>query len=364
MRRFGRWVRYAAVAAGMLAAVVLLMMWLFGAFVAKVPPQSGQTATLGRPIREANLAEARLIKVPLVETAVGTIRPIYESAVASKILEKVTEVLVRAGQPVKKDDVLVRLDDSVLQSRVQQSQSAVDAAQAAFAKAQDNYDRIKAAFGRQVATRMEMDDATTSLQSAQAHLQQSKQSLDEAKTVLMYTTVRSPLDGIVTEKKVNQGDTVSPGQTLVVLYDPTRMQLVASVRESLTQHLKVGQELGVFIEALKQECTGRVSEIVPESESASRSFQVKVTGPCHPGVYAGMFGRLTIPLGSQEVLVVPRSAITRVGQIDMVEAAQDSRLYRRAVLLGRSFGDDVEVLSGLSPGEKVAVGNREAPANG
>jgi len=81
-----------------------------------------------------------------------------------------------------------------------------------------------------------------------------------------------------------------------------------------------------------------------------------VTGPCPPGIYTGMFGRLLIPLGDEDVLVVPRTAVRRIGQLTVVDVAVDGVLHRRAVQLGRTFGDDVEVLSGLQVGERLAVG--------
>jgi multidrug efflux pump subunit AcrA (membrane-fusion protein) len=163
------------------------------------------------------------------------------------------------------------------------------------------------------------------------------------------------MTGIIIDKEVDAGDTVMPGQILVTLYDPTRLQLVASVRESLTQRLTVGQDVDVTIEALGRTCTGQVSEIVPQSAAATRAFDVKVTGACPPGVYSGMFGRLLIPLDDEEVVLVPRAAVRRVGQLDIVDVADGDRLLRRAVELGRAFGDEVEVLAGLRPGERVAL---------
>ena len=170
---------------------------------------------------------------------------------------------------------------------------------------------------------------------------------------------------MVIDRKVEPGDTVTPGQVVVSLYDPTRMQLVASVRESLTHRLRVGQDIDVRVEAIDKTCLGRVSEIVPEAESASRTFSVKVTGPCPPGIYSGMFGRLLIPLEEEEVLVVPKGVVRRVGQLDMVDLVDGDALRRRAVQLGRAFGDDVEVLSGLREGEQVALrGQPEVAAPG
>ena len=94
---------------------------------------------------------------------------------------------------------------------------------------------------------------------------------------------------------------------------------------------------------------------MPEAQSASRTFQVKVTGPCPAGIYTGMFGRILIPLQEEVVLLIPRRAVRNVGQLELVEVAENGRPARRAIRTGRMFDDNVEVLSGLSKGEQVVV---------
>jgi multidrug efflux pump subunit AcrA (membrane-fusion protein) len=133
------------------------------------------------------------------------------------------------------------------------------------------------------------------------------------------------------------------------------MQLVASVRESLAYKLKVGQEIGVKIDTLNLQCSGTISEIVPESSATSRTFQVKVTWPCPSGIYSGMFGRIYIPLADEEVLLVPVQAVRKFGQVEIVNIADSGKEIRRAVRTGRTFDKDIEILSGLREGEQVVV---------
>ena len=149
-----------------------------------------------------------------------------------------------------------------------------------------------------------------------------------------------------------------PGQILLKLYDPKRMQLVATVRESLAKDLKVGQPLQAYIPAMSKLCYGTVAEIVPQAQVESRSFDVKVVGPCAPGIYTGMFGRLLIPLGEELVILIPQAAVENVGQLKLVEVAEGNHLERRSIQAGRTFEDYVEVLSGLSGGEMVWVSKK------
>lgn len=355
----GRFLRTVATGAALLVVVVLLILWLAGYFHPKI--ESGGTsaaAASGRPIGDAQLVEVRTIRTPVVESAVGTVQTVHEVSIASKILAKVLEVNASAGQRIAKGDVLVRLDDADLRARLEQSRAAVDAARAARDLAKIELERLERLAAAGNATALELDRGRAALKSAEAEVSRAEQLREEAAVTLEYATVRSPIDGQVVDKRIEAGDTAAPGQVLVTLFDPTRMQLIASVRESLTQRLAVGQNIAVQIDAIGKQCEGLVREIVPEAESASRTFLVKVTGPCPPGVYAGMFGRVFIPLDEQELLVIPRSAVRRVGQLDIVEVAEGGFLVRRVVQLGREHNEDVEVLSGLSVGEQVAADPR------
>ncbi len=347
-------VRATLTVVGVVVLVVGLMLWLMGVFHPKIDLEAragnGPGAVGARPVAEV-IAET----VPVTETAVGTVRAVHEASVASELLAKVTEVNVRAGSKVARGDVLVRLQDEDLQARVRQARANLEAAETARDQAKVEFGRVAELFEQKSAARIEYDRAEAALRSAEAQVAAAEQALRHAETILGYATIRSPIDGIVVDRRVEPGDTASPGQVLATLYDPTRMQLVARVRESLAHRLKVDQLITVRVDALGHDCEGVVSEIVPEAETSSRSFTVKVTGPCPPGVYAGMFGRLVIPMGEQPVLTVPRAAVRRIGQLDVVEVVEDGQLSRRAVRVGRSLDDRVIVLSGLRAGERVVL---------
>ncbi len=358
VRRSTRIVTQVAIGAVFLVVVVLLLLWLAGTFHQKIGDTAAGLAShapAGRPLEDTALATARTIRIRRTESCVGTIGAVHEVSLASRLLAKVVDVRVVAGQRVKKGDILIRLDDEDLAARAEQARSAAEGARAARDQARIEYDRVKRLVEQQVASQIEWDRIQSELKSAEAELARTEQVVNEAQTVLEYATIGSPITGVVVDKNVEVGDTITPGRVLLTLYDPTRMQLVASVRESLTRRLAVGQIVEVHVDALNKTCQGRVSEIVPEAESASRSFSVKVTGPCPPGIYSGMFGRLLLPLDEEDVLVVPRAALRRIGQLDVLEVADGHVLRRRAVQLGRTFDEDVEILSGLRMGERVAL---------
>ena len=339
------------------AVVVVLMIWLAGGFKPKISVSAvGEVAP---PAYTGPTATVRRVSLPQTEEAVGTVKPVYEMVVTPRVAARITELNLVAGQRVTKGDVLVRLDDRDLKARVEQAKAAATAAISTRDQARIDRERLAKGLSGGAVSNFEFDRADLAFKNAESEVLRTSELVNEVQATLAYATINAPASGVVVDKKVNVGDTVMPGQVLATLYDPTHMQLIASVREMLTQRLKLGQEIGVRMEALGRTCGGTVSEIVPESESASRTFQVKVTGPCPPGIYSGMFGRIVIPLDVQDVLLVPVVAITRVGQLDMVEVVgRDNALERRTVQLGRKIGNDMEILSGLAEGENIAVKTR------
>jgi RND family efflux transporter MFP subunit len=352
--RIVRWVGQTAILAVFSVGVIVLLLWLAGKFSPKVPvsntPDHAQTSKIG-----GQCVSARLIRLPLYESAVGTIRAVHETTIGSKLLARVVAVNLKAGQKVQSGDVLIRLDDTDLRAKLQQAKAAVTSAEAIHRQTAADEKRYAELVQTKAVSRQEYEKSTTALRSAEADLLRAQEVVNEVQATLNWATIRSPIDGTVIDKKVDVGDMVTPGQMLVTLFDPKHMQLVASVRESLTRRLQVGQSIGVQVEGLNKQCSGTVSEIVPEAQSASRSFQVKVMGPCPGGIYSGMSGHLLIPLQEEQVLVIPRRAVQEVGQLELVEVVNNGQVSRRTLRIGRALDGNVEVLSGLREGEQVVV---------
>lgn len=343
------------VLAGFAAGVVVLMLALSGKFEKKVDMTAPALHAAAVEI-QGRVVAAHLIRLPLSESAVGTIRAVHETSIGSKLLARVVSIELKAGQKVQAGEVLVRLDDRDLRAKLEQARATVASLEALRSQAAADEKRSASLIESAAVSRQEYEKATTTLRSAEADLLRARETVNEVQATLEWATIRSPIEGTVIDKKVDLGDMVSPGQILLTLFDQKHMQLVASVRESLTRQLRVGQSVGVRLEGLDKQCCGTVSEIVPEAQSAARAFQVKVTGPCPAGIYSGMFGRIVVPLEDELVLAIARAAVRQVGQLELVRTVDNGREATRAVRTGRSLAEgDVEVLSGLREGEQVIV---------
>lgn len=347
----------------MSGGIALLMLVLAGFFIKKISASPAGVADTGKPF-PGQIAEVKLVPWPRFETAIGTVRAVQESAVASKILARVMEVQIKAGQAVTKGEVLVRLDDSDLLARVKQAEAAASSAVAAREKANIDLIRASKLLKTQAISEAEYDAITRESRGAKAEEERTKQLVAEARIILSHATIRAPMSGIVIDKRVTVGDTAIPGQVLFTVYDQTHMQLLATVRESMALKLKVGQVIPARLDAINFTGDATITEIVPEAQASSRSFIVKVSGHCPPGIYSGMFGRISIPLGDEMVVVAPKAAIYHVGQLDMVDVLSDNIVHRRMVQLGRLQNGDYEVLSGLKPGEKTVLRTLETTSEG
>jgi HlyD family secretion protein len=386
--RMARVTREAAKVGAMVVVLVVLMLWLSGAFISKVEPQSPKKRPESKPHKTAQVERMRF---PLVVEQVGTLRAKTEAQVSSRIMAQVKEIPIAEGDqvfgpevPGREGTVLALLEDADIQAKFRQAQSqsasaqkAVEAAKSQAESARANRERALLEYRRtdslhrdQAATRQQWeaaraqkDVAESQHQAAlhdiarlQAQKAQSEAAVAEARSLLDYTVIRAPFSGKVLKKMVNVGDMVAPGQPVFFLDTPSQPELHADLSESLLPHLHEGMELDVRIDALSRTVNGKLSEIVPKSDPATRTVLIKVAIDPEAGLVNGLFGRVRIPYGANEGLIVPTSAVRRVGQLQLVEVVgKDGRAMRRFVTLGQCDASISEVLSGVDAGEEVVV---------
>lgn len=318
--------------------------------------------------------------------AVGTVRAMTDIRVEAQVTGRVLKVLVRPGDTVQAGDDLIVLDSRASQARLARSKQAqmsatsmagqardgLSAAKAAFAKAESTYKRMSQLHEKKVVTTEEVEKAESAYLQAKARLSQAREGVaaakagareagevvQEAQIGLGYTTIKAQESGEVAKRLAEPGDLAFPGKGLLTLHTGGSLQLEAMVRESLIGRVRLGDSLNVVVAALEAEgpIAGMVDEIEPLADPVTRSFQVSVRLSDVPGLYPGMFGRLRIPMGDQEAVLIPEAAVVRVGQLETVMVKSGDRWESVYVRTGEPYGDKVEVLSGLSGGETVGWG--------
>lgn len=322
-----------------LAAVIA---WSGGFLTKKVKPgklesQAGVAVPAAAPTVEVKTETA-----PVRVEVVGTTASEEKINLSARIPAYVGQVLASAGDRVKKGQKLIVLDDRDIRQQLA-------GAEAQLNQAKTEYERAKQLFGKEATTQQALTAAESMYAGARAQVEQ-------VKVMLTYAQVESPIDGIVTERRVEAGDLANPGMLLLAVYDPLRMRLEAPVPVRLVDRLAIDQEVEVSLERPARTLQGKVAEIVSEVDAASRTQLVKVHLDGVEGdVLPGTFGRLWVEAEAREAIYVPVSAVRQIGQLSFVQAVRDGRAVRRLVKTGPARGDRVEILSGLRAGEVILV---------
>jgi RND family efflux transporter MFP subunit len=339
-----------------LAGLALFLAWMSGSFDHKTEPG---VVPLERPEatgREIVTGEKSVNQETI--TAVGTVQPRRKTEVASQLLATIREIKYRPGDRVKQGEVLVILDDRELTAQQREASASLASAEADLSTRKSDYERVKALRERGSASAEELNRVEGAYRITEAQVNRAKEMINRIEVQQTYTRITATTDGIVSDRMAEPGDLATPGKPLLSVYDPNDLELQVNVPESLAAGIKIGQKLEIRIDANNWSSSAVIREIVPFAQQASRSVLVKLGLTPSPSiaVLPGMFGRAAVPIGQVERVWLPRKTILTRGQLDLVEVVgADNRLVRRFVRLGRTVNDQVEVLSGLAPGERVAV---------
>jgi RND family efflux transporter MFP subunit len=288
------------------------------------------------------------------EEVVGTVRAKLRAVIAAKVSGKIDRMLVEPGQKVNAGELLATIEAREVQARL-------DQALAVRQQAESDLKRYATLLEQKILAQAEFD-------AAQSKFRVADGAVKEAETMLSYTRITAPFAGVITRKLADVGDLVgdmtTPNKPLLEMEDPTTLRLEADVPEAVVGKLTLGDKLLVRISALEAELAGVISEISPAADPGSRTFLVKLDLPSAPGLRAGQFGRVTMPVGETSALRVPAAAAVLRGQMEIVFVVRDGKAQLRIVKTGKRIGGEVELVSGVDAGEKVVVENVAALVDG
>lgn len=304
----------------------------------------------------------RLETVAITRDAIGTVQSRIEVDAASRVSATVKKVTVRAGDPVKIGQVLVRLDDSDLKAAVARAKGKLAAALANLDRAAKDERRFSALLKRGSVTAHEFDAVQANYRAGRGDVHSAKAQVAAAEASLRYAVVHSPVAGVVAERMVEPGDLALPGKPLVRVYDSHALRVELRVPEELTRDVAAGTPLTVSVQAVGRTIPTIINEIVPAADPASRTFLVRAPMPSDAGLRPGMFASASFDIGTEKVLTVAHSAVESVGQLETVRVLEQAAVRLRQITTGGAYGDRIEVLSGLRQGDKVLLKNSETIA--
>ncbi len=319
--------------------------------------------------------------VALSYEAMGTIRPLTEAVIESQTSAKILNVFCIPGAAVKKDQILIQLDARQLDTRVKQAQEglsiakkqwiqaekSMDAARADLDQAQSAYRRTQKLFDADIVASQKLEQDKSGFLQAKARLENAQEAVNASKALVRqaeevvkeaeitegYSKITSPANGIIARRMADPGDLAVPGKPLLIIQTSGALRIEANVREGLIRHVVLKQEYPVKIETINKTILSRVEEILPYADPDTRTFLIKASLPDTPGLYPGMFGRLLISIGKEDVLVIEKAAVNRIGQLEQVFVKTKESWQSVYIKTGRSFGEKIQVLSGLTGNETI-----------
>lgn len=298
----------------------------------------------------------------------GVVEAVRQTTLAAQVPGAVLELAIKVGDRVQAGQLLLRIDARSADQNAAASDAQVQAAQASLDVATREYTRQQKLREKQYISQAALEQAQAQFKATRAQVAAQVAQAGAARTQTGLHTVRAPYAGVVSDVPVQLGDMAMPGRALVTLYDPSALRVTAALPQSL-----LGAAQGAPNEAVRIELPGLSAaqqwpaatrvQVLPTIDAATHTVQVRADlAKGLDGVAPGMFARVWLPIASQSAaaasqrISVPLSAIVRRAEMTGVYVQGEAgRPLLRQVRLGRIEGGQVELLTGVAPGESVVV---------
>ena len=265
-----------------------------------------------------------------------------ETEVVAKVGGVVDQIFIEEGDWVKKDQILAKLDDEKLKVQVEQ-------AKAALMKLKNEYNRGLELYDKQL---ISVED----FQKKKYDYEAQEAAFEMAQLDLNYTSIRSPISGVVSERKIKVGNMVITNQAVFRVTDMDPLHAVLYVPEKQSGMLKVGQPAKLRVDALADQIfAGHILRISPVVDPSTGTVKVTVeVNDTDHILKAGMFARVQIIYDVHpEAILIPKDALISEDKYASVFVVQDSMSFKRDVTVGFINTSHIEILSGVMPGDTV-----------
>ncbi len=368
----------------LMAATLLIAGLLLFSCSEKIEP--GSTPPVEGPSVTVRVNEARSAVQPVVYEAVGTVKARLSATVSSKLMGVILEFRVKEGDSIKNGDLLVVLDARQVSAQLNQARAALaeakkaeagavsarTSAEAGAQRARLSYERNRSMLEGGAITQETFETVDAQYKQAQAALtqaqsmveaasyrvKQAQAAVDSAIVAQKDARVLAPFDGKVTAKLSDTGALAAPGTPLLTLEREGGYRVDLVVPETYIQSVRTGQRVDVRIPAVDDvPIAGTVDVIIPSADPSSRTFVVQVGVSGTRSIRSGMFARVPLIIGERQSMRIPETAVVRKGQLTGVFIVDEKDTARfRLIRTGRSYGEQMEVISGLQDGVRIVVG--------
>lgn len=363
---------------GIKTAALLLCCLAILAAGCKGKIKEGKVEVQRPVIKDVKVSEVKMSTVQDYHETSGTVKAQNVAVISSRMMGEVTALNVKEGDFVKTGQTLLAVDDRDIAEKIKAAEAGYKEALKGLEAAKQNralvditYQRYKKLHDEKALSQQELDQIETQkrvadieYERAQEMVNRAKAGLSEAKVYHGFTRVTAPFSGIVTEKKIEKGSMAVPGSPLLTIEDTSSYRIDVNLDERFSGLVKRGMPVDVIIDSLGLETKATVSEVVPAIDPMSRTFLAKINLKAS-GLRSGLYAKVRIPAGGRETILIPAKAVVEKGQLTGVYTVDDKGVISfRPVRTGKSYGENIEVLSGLNQGEKVITEGVEKVIDG
>ncbi|ROQ44350.1 RND family efflux transporter MFP subunit [Marinobacter sp. 3-2] len=328
------------VAAGVMVSLALLS--------AMAQAQSNERALMSEAVERSMLQETVHLD--------GVIEAVQQSTVSAQTSGIVRSLPFDVDDSVAAGDLIVQLEDSEQRSRLRQAEAGLEEAEAALADAGQRFERIEAVHERGLVSRQEFDQARNNLAAARARVERARASVSEAQEQLSYTRVLAPYGGILTERHVEVGEAVNPGQPLLSGLSLEQLRVVVDLPQKYAELARMERQSQVTLADGRVLETGEMT-FYPYADPQTHTFRLRMRlSEPNGSLFPGMLVKVSVPVASRETLWIPFSSLIQRSELRAVFVLDDQDQPRlRQVRTGVRDNGRLEILAGLSEGERVVT---------
>jgi RND family efflux transporter MFP subunit len=329
-------------------------------FITSCSSDKKKVSTDNSPAVQVNVSKVALNSKGQFLSVSGKIKAVNSADLSTRMMGYVTKASVNVGDKVKKGQLLISINNTDLQAKKGQINAGITQAKTAFNNAEKNYNRFKSLFASNSVTQKEMDDMTANYEIAKAGLESANQMKNEINAQFEYANITAPFSGVITSKNIEVGDMANPGMSLISVETPGDFEVIAMMPESEITEINKGTEVVVLVKSINKSLKGKVEEVSTSAKNTGGQYLVKINlEKTDATILSGMFATVQFPVDkkkSSESILIPADAIVANGQLSGIYIVSESNTAMlRWLRLGRAYGDQVEILSGLNADESYII---------
>ena len=284
----------------------------------------------------------------------GRVEAVNQATVSAQTSGRIAELPFDVNDFVDAGDVVMRFTDLEQKAALDRAEAAFEEARARLAEAQQEFERFSQMIENNSISKSQFDQSRANRDAAQARLNSAISGVETAREQLEYTVVRAPYAGIVSKRHVELGELVSPGQPLISGLSLQQLRVNVDVPQSMFHAVRTIGKAYAYIDGERIEAASMT--FFPVADPAANTFRVRVNLPDGAAtLYPGMFIKVGFVVGETKRLLVPAEAVVRRSELTAVYVTDGDKVSLRQVRLGRSYGESIEILAGLSEDESVAI---------